>query len=100
MNFIVPVNVNSKDDAIITLLNDVKYWAYVEMFDGEMQKCEFFENREDIQEWVECVVVKNDKEYVWPFMEENMMVLVAPEQNKIDEIVSAYMFRELHDLAV
>lgn len=100
MNFIVPVSHNNKDEARITLLNDVKHWAYIEMGEGEMSKCEFFDNREDIQEWVECVVVKNDKEYVWPFMEENIMVLIAPEQNTIEEIVSAYMFRELHDLNV
>jgi len=100
MNFIVPVNNNTKENANITLLEEVKYWAYIEMGEGEMSKCDFFSTREEIQEYIECVVVKNDKEYVWPFMEENIMVLVAPEQNSIEEIVSAYMFRELHDLNV
>ncbi len=100
MNIIVPVSHNNKEEATITLLEEVKYWAYIEMGEGEISKCEFFCNREDIQEWIECVVVKHDKEYVWPFMEENIMVLVAPEQNSIEEIVSAYMFRELHDLNV
>jgi len=100
MNIIIPVSNNSKEEATITLLEDVKHWAFIEMNEGEMSKCDFFDKREDIQEWVECVVVKNDKEYVWPFMEENIMVLVAPEQNTIEEIVSAYMFRELHDLNV
>jgi hypothetical protein len=98
MNFIVPVSHKNQEEANITLLEEVKYWAYIEMGEGEMSKCEFYDNREDIQDWVECVVVANDKEYVWPFMEENIMVLVAPEQNTIEEIVSAYMFRELHDL--
>ena len=100
MNFIVPVSHDNKKQANITLLEEVKYWAYIKMGEGEMSKCEFFATKEEIQEYVECVVVKNDKEYVWPFMEENIMVLVAPEQNSIEEIVSAYMFRELHDLNV
>jgi len=100
MNIIVPVNSNDQKEATITLLEDVKYWAYIEMGEGEMIKCDFHDNRDDIKDWVECVVVKNDKEYVWPFMEENIMVLVAPEQDTIEEIVSAYMFRELHDLNV
>ena len=100
MNIIVPVSHNNKEEAQITLLDDVKFWAYIEMGEGEMIKCEFHDKRDDIEDWVECVVVKNDKEYVWPFMEENIMVLVAPEQDTIEEIVSAYMFRELHDLSV
>ena len=47
MNFIVPVSHNNKEEAIITLLNDVKHWAYIEMGEGEMSKCDFFDKRED-----------------------------------------------------
>ncbi|SMP87742.1 hypothetical protein SAMN06314019_10272 [Epsilonproteobacteria bacterium SCGC AD-311-C15] len=47
----------------------------------------------------ETVVVMNDNEYVWPFMELSMMVLVAHTQRSIDDIVEAYLFKELHDLA-
>jgi len=98
MNIIIPVNQNKQDEATITLLDELKHWAYVEMAEGEISKCEFFDKRDDIQEYVECVVVKNNKEFVEPFLDENIMVLVAPEQNSIAEIVSAYMFRELHDI--
>ena len=98
MNIIIPVNQNKQDEASITLLDDLKHWAYIEMAEGEMRKCEFFEKRDGIQEYVECLVVKNNKEDVEPFLDENIMVLVAPEQNSIAEIVSAYMFRELHDI--
>jgi hypothetical protein len=33
------------------------------------------------------------------FLEMSMMPLVAHTQRSIDEIVEAYLFRELHDLA-
>jgi len=98
MNIIIPVNQNKQDEANITLLDELNHWAYIEMAEGEISKCEFFDKRDDIQEYVECVVVKNNKEFVEPFLDENIMVLVAPEQNSIAEIVSAYMFRELHDI--
>ena len=100
MNIVIPVSCDCQESAEITPLNEVKKWAYIEMDDGEISKCEFFDNREDIQEWVECIVVHSDKEYVWPFMEEGIMVLVAPEQKSIGQIVEAYMFRELHDLNI
>ena len=60
----------------------------------------FQKDRNDIQTWVETVVVINESEYVWQFIEENIMVLVAPVQRSIDEVVEAYLFRELHDLNV
>ncbi len=37
--------------------------------------------------------------YVWPFIELNMMVLVAHSQRSIDEIMEAFLFRELNELA-
>jgi hypothetical protein len=34
------------------------------------------------------------------FIDNQMMVLVAHTQRTIDDIVEAYLFRELHDLAL
>jgi len=47
----------------------------------------------------EGIVVGDDNEYVWPYMELSMMVLVAHTQRYIEDIVEAYIFKELHDLA-
>ena len=44
-------------------------------------------------------VFVDDFENPMPFMEYNMMPLVAHTQRSIDEIVEAYLFRELHDMA-
>jgi len=47
----------------------------------------------------EAVVFVDDFENPMPFMEYNMMPLVAHTQRTIDEVVEAYLFRELHDMA-
>ncbi len=100
MNLLIPVDSKNKEEALLTKLDDIKNWAFIEIEEGKISSCNFFNDRNDIQDWVECVVVQNEQEYVWPFIEENIMVLVAPSQRTITEIVEAFLFRELHDLAV
>ena len=100
MNILIPVDESDVEEASITLLDEVKYWLLLDMTEGRMVKHAFYQNREEITDWVDIVVVKNDKEYVWPFMEESIAVLVAPLQRSIDDIVEAYLFKELHDLNV
>jgi predicted Fe-Mo cluster-binding NifX family protein len=100
MNILIPVDENDFDEANITLLDDVKYWLLFDLVDGKVIKTEFFNSREDIKILVDVVVVKNKNEYVWPFMEENIAVLMAPFQNAVEDIVEAYLFKELHDFNV
>jgi hypothetical protein len=46
------------------------------------------------------VIVKNHDEYVWPFMEEGIAVLIAPMQIYIEDVMEAFLFKELHDLNI
>ncbi|WP_320035716.1 hypothetical protein ACMC56_00890 [Campylobacterota bacterium DY0563] len=100
MNLIIPVDCNSRHEALLTTLDASKYWAFIELDDGQISNCKFYKDRNDIEAWVETVVVINEQEYVWQFIEENIAVLVAPTQRSIDEIVEAFLFKELHDLNV
>ncbi|MEA2020002.1 MAG: hypothetical protein U9N59_16345 [Campylobacterota bacterium] len=100
MNILIPVDENDFDEASITLLDDVEYWLLIELVEGRVIKQEFYKTREEITVWIDVVVVKNKNEYVWPFMEENIAVLMAPFQNAVEDIVEAYLFKELHDFNV
>lgn len=100
MNILIPVDDSDIEEAQITLLDDVKFWLLLELDKGKVVKSDFYQNREEITDWIDVVVVKSDKEYVWPFMEENIAVLVAPMQRYIDDIVEAFLFKELHDLNI
>ncbi len=100
MNILIPVDECDVEEAKITLLDDVKYWLLIEFFEGKTIESEFYQNRSEITDWVDVVVVKNNKEYVWPFMEDGIAVLIAPTQMYVEDIMEAYLFKELHDMNV
>ena len=98
MLILVPMDSDDVQEASLVSLNDVKKWALLNVEEGQLVEVTHYDNREDINEWIEVVVVINEQEYVFPFMEEQIMVLVAPMQRSIDDIVEAYLFRELHEM--
>jgi len=99
MRILLPMDSNVEDEAKLSKLDDVKFWCQLNIEDGEVKETLFADNKENFEQYSECVVVVNDNEYVWPFMELSMLVLVAHTQRYIEDIVEAYIFKELHDLA-
>ena len=98
MNIIIPVDENNYEDATITSLDDMTYWLYIEFDEGKVQKYSFHKSKDEITSWIDIVIVKNNKEYVWPFMEEGIAILTAPIQRSVEDIMEAYIFKELHEL--
>ncbi len=86
-------------EASLTKIDDAKVWTQLLIENGEVVEVNHNTDRDAFENFSEAVVVINDSEYVWPFMEQSMMVLVAHTQRSIDDIVEAYLFKELHDLA-
>ncbi len=99
MRILLPMDIEEVQEASLVKLEDVKIWAQMLVEEGQVVEILYEKDRADFKEFSECVVVANDNEYVWPFMEQSMMVLVAHTQRSIDDIVEAYLFKELHDLA-
>lgn len=98
MRILLPMDSKNVDEAKLTKLEDVKIWTQLLVEDGQVKETLHNESWEDFDNLSEAVIVSNPEEYVWPFMEYNMMVLVAHTQRTIDDIVEAYLFKELHDL--
>ncbi|NOQ30044.1 MAG: hypothetical protein GQ570_02855 [Helicobacteraceae bacterium] len=90
--------VDSENSALVELIN-VKSWALAYVDEGKLQTIKFFNTREEIEEMVDIIVVTNDQEYVWPFMEQHITVLVAHTQRSLVDIIEAFIFKELHELA-
>ena len=99
MYILVPMDSEDVQEASITKLEDVKVWAQLLIEAGELVEVNHNTDKDGFKNFSEAVIVVNDNEYVWPFMEKSMMVLVAHTQKSIDDIVEAYLFKELHDLA-
>ena len=97
MLILMPVNSNDKEKATIALLNDVKQWVLIDFENGKTNKIKFFNDHKDIDEHIEIIIVKNHNEYVLEFEEKNISVLVATQQLYIDDIMEAFIFKELHD---
>jgi len=98
MNILIPVDNTKFENAQITLLDDVKYWLLINHNLGKVIDFKFYTKKEDISDIIDIVVIQNDQEYVWPFIEENIAILVAPIQRYVEDIIEAYLFKELHDL--
>ncbi len=99
MRILLPMDSDDTKEARLTKLDDVKVWAQLLIEDGALVEVLHAKDKDEFEHFSECVVVDNDNEYVWPFMELSMLVLVAHIQKSIDDIVEAYLFKELHDLA-
>ena len=99
MYILLPMDVDNVEEAKLTKIDDVKVWAQLQIEDGKLLQASFNADKDAFDNFSEAAVVVDDNEYVWPFMEVNMMVLVAHTQRSIEDIVEAYLFKELHDLA-
>jgi predicted GTPase len=99
MNLAIPLSAEDKESARLVPMNEAKAWAQVKVEEGKVQGIKFASSWEEFEEFSDFVIVDNDKEYVWPFIEQNMIVLVAHFQKSIDDIVEAYLFKELNELA-
>jgi len=99
MYIIIPVDNNNGIEANITTIMSLKFWALVEFIDGEIKSLEFFEKREDIGgKWIDFIILENHYESYIEFMDEGMMILVRREENSIEEIISAFRFKELDEV--
>ena len=100
MNILIPVDNTDIDEAQIVSIDDVKHWLLIEFGEGKIIKSECYDKKEDISVWIDVMIVINNKEYVWPFMQEGIAILVAPMQRYVEDIMEAYLFKELHELTV
>lgn len=76
------------------------HWATIEIDEGRLIATHFYSDRTRIKGCLDAVVVTHNHEPIMEFIDNQMMVLVAPTQRTIEDIVEAYLFSELHDLSL
>ena len=99
MFLLIPVDQEARD-ASVTMIADLKKWALVEADGGGVVDVTFYDDRDAIEEFIEAVVVKSKNDDVAPFFEESIPVLETPAPMDIDDIVEAFMFRELYEVPI
>jgi hypothetical protein len=100
MLLLLPMNSDDTQEGELVGILEASHWATVEVEEGRVVEINFYTDRTEIDGWLDAVIVTNNYEPVMEFIENQMMVLVAHTQRSIDDIVEAYLFRELHDLAL
>jgi len=100
MKILLPMDSDDTQEGQLVPINDAKTWALIDLEAGQVVEISYFDTKEDVNEWLDAVVVVGDYEPVMEFIEQQTMVLVAHTQRYIDDIVEAFLFKELHDLAI
>ena len=99
MFLLIPVD-SEERDASVAMIHERASWALVEADGGGVVDVTFYDNRDEIEEFIEAVVVKTKNDDVAPFFEESIPVLETPAPMDIDEIVEAFIFRELFEVPI
>lgn len=100
MLLLLPMNGDDTQESELVSINDIVFWATVEVEEGRVIEINFYKDRLEIDGWLDAVIVVGNYEPVMEFIDNQTMVLVAHTQRTIDDVVEAYLFRELHDLAI
>ena len=100
MVLLLPMDGDDTQESELTDVLSASFWATLEVEEGRVIEINFYTDRSEIEGWLDAVIVTNNYEPVMEFIDNQMMVLVAHTQRTIDDIVEAYLFRELHDLSI
>lgn len=99
MLILIPVESENGDQSKITTLAAMKKWALVDFDEGEVKALSFYDERTATgADWIDFVILENRFENAMDFMNEGMMCLARREEETIEEILSAFKFKELDEI--
>jgi len=91
---------NGKDSKIVPQLEATK-WALVDFDEGEAKSISFYNSTDELGgEWVDFVILANKFENYIDFMNEGLMCLVVREERTIEDIITAFKFKELDEIGL
>ncbi len=98
MTILLPLTAKVEERGKLANLDKVRVWAFVDLSEGKIQKIDYFEDRHEYTQWIDVVVVASKDDYIWPFIEESIAVLEAPIQREVDDVIEAFLFKELYEV--
>ena len=98
MLILLPLDGKEVEEAQLVNLDKVGAWGLVDLQEGKIQKVDFFDDWQEIEEFFECVVVVSQDDDIAAFVEDSIPVLEAQMQRSIDDVMEAYLFRELYEV--
>jgi len=98
MIILLPLSAKEEEGGKLVNLDKVAIWGFFVLEEGRVQKVDYFKDRADFDGLIDVVVVANKGDYIWPFLEESIPVLEAPIQREIDDVIEAFLFKELYEI--
>jgi hypothetical protein len=95
---LIPLDAKDKQSAKICYIKDSKIWACLNIEDGRMQSCDFIDDWQIDNRIFDCVVLIDESEDIWSFIEASILPLKVSGQSDIEEIVEAFIFRMLYEI--
>ena len=97
MLILLPLDAKDAETAKLVPMEEAGAWGLLSFDEGEVKGVRFYESYEEIDDFVDYAIVARQGEPIWPFMEQNIFVLVAREGADIDEVIEGFKFKELHE---
>ena len=99
MVIIIPVEDEKGLESTVTTLDKVKKWALVDLTSDSIEPT-FHDDWQDTgADFIEHIILDNHDEDAMDFINEGLFCLVSREEKQIDELIAAFRFRELDELA-
>jgi predicted Fe-Mo cluster-binding NifX family protein len=98
---LIPVASENGLASKIVSQSEMKIWALVEFVDGKAKDVQFAEDRSTFGiDWIDFTVLENKFENYMDFMNEGMMCLVKRKEETVEEVISAFAFKELDEIGL
>jgi hypothetical protein len=95
---LIVMPLSSEDGGELTNIDKAKTWGMFELNEGKVTDVSYYSDWREIDEFFDCVVVADKNDYVWPFQEESIPVLEAPVQRAVEDVIEAFLFKELYEV--
>jgi len=101
MYILIPVKNDHGLESKISTQADMNMWALVFFEDGKAKTIDFAEDRATFGiDWIDFIVLENKFENYIDFMGEGIMCLVKRKEETVEEVVSAFAFKELDEIGI
>ena len=91
------IGIPLKND-MISKIYDATQFGVVDLEEGQIKNIEYFTSLDDLMGKIEFFVTNNSNEEIDEMYDYSIEVLKTPvEEMSVDEIIEAFLFRELYD---
>ncbi len=83
----VPVEERREKESKVAKVMEAKAWALINFDAGIIQSIEFYDRREDFNDFADFIILENKFENFMEYMNEGLVVLSVRDERTIDEII-------------